>query len=375
MKQLLFSILFLLPITILAQDQQRRVWLLLNKNQVESNDESGKVSVDESILKIMQETHVDSINRVFPYSKNDTLQRLFEIKATTNQLNLISSSPEIETIYFPSDGEETILYQPSDYMWYCNYPDSTSWLWHLKKIMADYAWDITKGDTSIKIAILDTWFDINHPDLQNKMFCTYDPYDGRPFYSNGSYENHGTAVASFAAAETDGGGQLASVGFNCKIIPYKAWSGHYLERAHHASLYMNADILTSSAGVWNCDRNFNDIERMAVMEILDNGTVIVMPVGNGEYGARCHNHETGMDQPWRPLHPFYDDRIIIVSGTNKNDCHQNAPDSSLSHYSDVDICAPGYDVMGAGSTLDKYGNSIPWPYFGFLQGHPFLLQL
>ena len=66
MKQLLFSILFLLPITILAQDQQQRVWLLLNKNQVESNDESGKVSVDESILKIMQETHVDSIN---PFSR------------------------------------------------------------------------------------------------------------------------------------------------------------------------------------------------------------------------------------------------------------------------------------------------------------------
>ena len=69
MKQLLFSILFLLPITILAQDQQQRVWLLLNKNQMESNDESGKASVDESILKIMQETNVDSVYRVFPYSR------------------------------------------------------------------------------------------------------------------------------------------------------------------------------------------------------------------------------------------------------------------------------------------------------------------
>ena len=99
MKQLIFSILlFLLPITILAQDQQQRIWLLLNKNQVVSNNESSKVSVDESILKIIQGTHIDSVNRVFPYSQNDTLQRLFEIKATINQLNHISSSPEIETI-------------------------------------------------------------------------------------------------------------------------------------------------------------------------------------------------------------------------------------------------------------------------------------
>ena len=123
--------------------------------------------------------------------------------------------------------------------------------------MADSAWNITKGDTSVKIAIMDTWFDINHPDLANQLVCTYDPYDLQPFYTDGTKSGHGTAVASFAAAETDGGGQLASVGFRCRIIPYKAWSGHYLERAHHASLAMHADILTSSAGGWNCDRNFN----------------------------------------------------------------------------------------------------------------------
>ncbi|MDR0206284.1 MAG: hypothetical protein LBI45_03370 [Bacteroidales bacterium] len=59
------------------------------------------------------------------------------------------------------------------------------------------------------------------------------------------------------------------------------------------SLVMNADILTSSAGGWNCNYNFNDFERIAVNEILNNGTVIVMPAGKGWNGTR--NTDNGDD--------------------------------------------------------------------------------
>lgn len=210
------------------------------------------------------------------------------------------------------------------------------------------------------------------------MICNYDPYDNSCFYSNGNADNHGTTVASFAAAETDGGGFLSSIGFNCKIIPYNVNHGHYLERAHHASLAMNADVLTSSAGGWYCDTNFNEIERMAVREILDNGTVIVMPAGNGLNGMHCFNASTQSDQPWRPLHPYYDNRIIIVSSTDKYDNHFHKPanvDYTHSHYLDVDICAPGYNMMGAASTMDSYGNPVSWPYYGDCSGTSFATPL
>ena len=133
---------------------------------------------------------------------------------------------------------------------------------------------------------------------------------------------------------------------------------------------MNADILTSSAGGWMCDRNFNDIERIAVKEILDNGTVIVMPAGNGNQGAHCYSDDLGSDQPWRPLHPYYDDRIIIVSSTDIQDNHHNGADSSHSHYAEVDICAPGYNIMGAKNTVDQSGYP-QWPYFGSYAGTSF----
>lgn len=327
--------------------QEHRVWILFRKPQEIQRLTNGMSILHNEMFNNLTNTLSIGVPApVFPYSKNDTLLRLFETSATNEQISFIANNSEVENIYFPSEEELIELYDPSDYMWYC-YNDTISWLWHLKKIMADSAWDITKGDTSVKIAIMDTWFDINHPDLANQLVCTYDPYDLQPFYTDGTKLGHGTAVASFAAAETDGGGQLASVGFHCRIIPYKAWSGHYLERAHHASLAMHADILTSSAGGWNCDRNFNDIERIAVKEILDNGTVIVMPAGNGNQGSHCYSPDLESDQPWRPLHPYYDNRIIIVSSTDINDNHHNGTDSSHSHYAEVDICAPGYTVMGA----------------------------
>ncbi|MDX9771640.1 MAG: S8 family serine peptidase, partial [Tenuifilaceae bacterium] len=237
--------------------------------------------------------------------------------------------------------------------------------WHLKKIQAELAWDITKGDPSVIIAIIDTDVDKDHPDLTTELLLPYDPYSGVAFGCSPSH-GHGTAVASFATAETteQGGvanGKLASVGFNTKFIFYHAWSGNYLQRAHHASLVMNADVLTSSAGGWRCHGNPDPIEEAAVKEILDNGTVIVMPAGNGFNGVHCDNGNDGVLDPFYPLHPVYDGRIIMVTSTDTNDYHTriaNGIDYTHSHFSSVDICAPGYDMFSAKPTYCVPG----WPY-------------
>ncbi|MFV0267707.1 MAG: S8 family peptidase [Draconibacterium sp.] len=253
-------------------------------------------------------------------------------------------------------------------MWYLTTQDTTSYVWHLHKIKAHLAWDITHGSNNINVALIDTWFDINHPDLSKKINPTYDPYDNTQFNTNCNKNNHGTTVASFVAAETDGGGQLASVGFNTNIIPYQAWDGNYLERAHHASLIMGVDIITSSAGGWHCGVAGYDTtaERIAVREIIDNGTIIVMPAGNGNAGSKCGNATSGYT-PFYPLHPIYDERIIIVSSTDINDNHTYGT-RIHSYFPEVDICAPGYCVMGATVTeeADGSGNCTikTWPYYG-----------
>lgn len=77
-----------------------------------------------------------------------------------------------------------------------------------------------------------------------------------------------------------------------------------------------------------------------------------------------------------PLSPYYDDRIIIVSSTDMDDYHYrigydssgNPFDATHSHYPDVDLCAPGHDLMAAKKTEC---NEVEWPYYGSNGGTSF----
>jgi subtilisin family serine protease len=396
MKVCFVIIIFLSFTTINAnnnRNEPKAVWVVMDQNVVQISGEQSQFSNNYELQKTLHKHRVISLYQSFPYSRNDYLRSIYTIQFDGDidkfEKELIANQKTgIKNVVRIPDYEIVELYDPSDHMW------QIDWLWHLKKIQADFAWDITKGSQNNRIAILDTWFDVNHPDLSQKLSTHFDPYSNTQFSSDCKRNHHGTTVASFAAAHTDGGGQLASVGFNSMIIPYQAWAGHYIERAHHASLAMNADVLTSSAGGWRCTQTTNEdvvkIEKQAVQEILDNGTIIVMPAGNGvkisQDGmitpeTRCRPIGETMDRPWFPLSPLYDDRVIIVTSTDRNDNHTFIEDGVTyihSHYPEVDICAPGYRVMGAQST-QRNDNGVcvanTWPYYGGYIGTSFATPL
>ena len=370
MKKLL-TIAFLLSLGIVTNGQISERYI--QTKNIENIVEKDSISVFEN-TKLMN-TGIISVRKAFIYSKNDTIKRIYEIKFHTDSLESIRKSIYVNKIYDEDTTTISMVYQPSDYMWNCYNNQGINYLWHLRKIKADQAWDVTHGDSNVKIAIIDTWFDINHPDLANQMYCNYDPYDNTMFSSNPSNSHHGTTVASFAAAQTDGGGQLAGIGFNCKIVPYRiATYYRTVEKAQHASFVMNADVITSSASCWNTNLMDDSDLSIIIREILDNGTAIVMPAGNGPTGT--HNPApTGGDQPFYPFHPNFDERIIIVSSTDTLDYHtfidSNNTDHTHSHYADVDICAPGYNTMGAMCTQNSDGSPNTWPYYGFCVGTSF----
>jgi len=356
------------------------IWISVENEQGFQLAKGSFKTNDPQLNDVFIKYETQQLEQVFPYSRIDRLKKLYKIKFKGNRDELISelqNNKGIKRIIKRPVENQIALYEPSDYMWYLpTQQDPNGWLWHLKRIQAANAWDITKGDANIKIASLDTWFDINHPDLTIKIFPKYDPYDNTTYNSDCLKNNHGTTAVSFIAAETDGGGQLASIGFKCMLICYQAWDQNYIERAHHASLAMNANVITSSAGGWTCTSAIDEDEKLAVKEILDNGTIIVMPAGNGTTGTRCNYN--GSDHAFKPLSPEYDERVILVSSTNINDNHQyfsNGVDHTHSHYPEVDICAPGYDIMGAACTQSKdaSNNCIVnnWPYYGSYGGTSF----
>ncbi len=382
------QILLLLSINAISQEQyfSNKLWLRVDKKLIGKTGEE-ILKQNASLQKTLKQHNVYQFRKAFPYSGVELLKSIYKLKFTGSfekiQKEINSKHGQIvHDIIKMHKTEKVQVYEPSDYMW--DYPsEDDSWLWHLQNINASKAWNITKSNSNIKVGVLDTWFDPSHPDLDNQLLYDYDPYDGKYFTSyNCCNSNHGTKVASFVAAETDGGGQLASVGFNTKLIGYQAWDGDYLERAQHAALNKDVDVLTSSAGGWSCrnDTATEEIERAAVQEIIDSNTVIVMPAGNGENGTHCRPDESDtVDTPWFPLHPTYDSSIIIVSSIGEDNKHYNTV-GTHSHYLEVDICAPGYNTMGATGTEDDTCSSgcdwtccvtDDWPYYGSSNGTSF----
>jgi subtilisin family serine protease len=91
--------------------------------------------------------------------------------------------------------------------------------WHLPMISSPAAWAYTSGSNSVIIAILDTGVDASHSDLAPKMV------PGWNFWDNNANTNdvygHGTAVAGTAAAASNNSLGVASVAWNCRIMPIR----------------------------------------------------------------------------------------------------------------------------------------------------------
>jgi len=350
------------------------LWITLNDSNLKptKNNKSNIKSNNGKLNKIFENNKVVHYSQALPFAKTPALLKIYQIDCKGNASKLkgilkkefANEIKGVRQFYNP-----IATYDPTDYMWYLTTQDTTGWLWHLHKIKANLAWDITHGDPNVNIAIIDTWFDVNHPDLSQKINPHYDPYTSTSFTSDCKQDNHGTTVASFAAAETDGGGQLASVGFNTNLLCF-TW-GNGVAKALYASNVMHADVVSIS---WysSCNRQTGNDEgqdSLIIKEILDNGTIIVASAGNGS-----ENCNGGV------IYPFsanYDQRIIKVTSTDINDNHtyfKDGVNKTHSHYPNVDICAPGYCVMGAKCTENEVNGNCEentWPYYGCCTGTSF----
>jgi len=362
MKNILNTIILFISITSLAQEYEEGVFRLKLKSENAKPCNSkvvGKFTDNDKINGIFNKHSVTSYEKAYPFAKNPELLKIYKVRFSGdserfkqdlvgNTSDLLEDIEQIHKTFF--------TYDPSDYMWYLTTQKPDNWLWHLKKIQADKAWDITKSNSSITIADVDDSFDILDPDLSAKISPNYDPMTN--IVHSAIEPSHGTATASFAAAQTDGGGQLAASGCNSTIIGYiKGEDG--VAQSLHASNVMNADVITISWG-W-CDI-VNETDSLMIKEILDNGTIIVASAGNGT--IHCNGG------PIMPFSPLVDSRIICVTSSGVDDKHYNSS-GTHSGYPSVTICAPGYGVMGATATINADGSTNTWPYYGSMNGTSF----
>src|ERR671916_101116 len=109
---------------------------------------------------------------------------------------------------------------PNDY-YFDPKPELPRAQYWLRAIKAPGAWNDSLGG-NVKIGVVDTGWQLDHPDLVSKVAGQRDFVADPPDDEAEGYNYHGTSVAGVAAAQTNNGEGVASVGFNARFVMAKA---------------------------------------------------------------------------------------------------------------------------------------------------------
>ena len=312
----------------------------------------------EELEPIVDQYEIDSISRPFKYS-GETLKHIYRVEFSKVEQteDLITA---FENLIFIEYAEKMPLYEtsivPDDY-------DNDHW--HLEKIDAIEAWNITKGSPDVTIAIVDNGVRLEHEDLEENIWDNPDPntIGGTGFYfedyhgydvadgnndpnppddlEEGSPFSHGTHCAGIASAVTDNGTGIASIGYQASIMAVKCTpddsDGRILTHTYEGIDYaMNAgaDIISMSFG----SNSWSITNEYILQEANNRGILLVASAGN--------NDEEGSS------YPAAHNPVISVGATNSSDER-----ASFSNYGeDVDIMAPGVDIYSTlAETTSNYG--------------------
>jgi subtilisin family serine protease len=89
--------------------------------------------------------------------------------------------------------------------------------WHLPMIQAPDAWNLSTGDVSIAVAVIDSGADATHPDLAAKLVAGWNFVV--PGADTGDSLGHGTAVAGTIAAASNNEAGGAGISWSSPVMP------------------------------------------------------------------------------------------------------------------------------------------------------------
>ena len=214
-------------------------------------------------------------------------------------------------------------------------------------IHAEKAWDVTRGD-GVKVAILDTGVNLNHPDLAGKIV-------GQKSFVSNTVEDgngHGTHVAGILAADTNNGIGIAGTCPDCHLLIGKVLNdlGSGTTSNATAGIIWAADngakVINLSLGT--TDEQTASLYEQAVSYAIRKGAVVVAAAGND--GNTQFNYPAAVPG------------VISVAGTDNND--KKASWSNFGSW--VELAAPGKNILSTGPThafeLEPSGYDTTSPY-------------
>ncbi len=295
------------------------------------------------LLPLRDKYKITKAEASFYFSKSDKLQRIFRIHfgkselvdlllaelGKLNQIEYAERIPIMRRAYVPNDLQ----------------PNNENGQYALYNVKAREAWDVSRGNNQVVVAIVDNAIDIGHPDLSNSIFSSRDVSDNdddpRPPNANASW-NHGTHTAGIACATTDNGIGISSIGFHSVLMAIKATrDGTTTGEIDHA--YEGISWAAShGADVISCSfygPGFSQTQQNVIDNAFSWNAVVIACAGN--------NNSNVIQYPAGYNH------VVAVASVDINDTKSSGTGGS-SFGTWVDVAAPGVNIL---STLpnNSYG--------------------
>jgi subtilisin family serine protease len=247
-------------------------------------------------------------------------------------------------LYWESTRKQALHYAPSD-LFYTNQ-------WYFDKIKAESVWDLTHGDTSFVVGVVDSGVDYTHEDLHENLSYNYDDpingvdddadgyidnyygwdfgsSDNDPIVDGFSFLAHGSTICGIIAASTDNEIGTSSSAFNCKYLPVKITdsSGQIIDTnagiAYAAQ--MGVKVINCSFG----SLEFSQAEAEIITYVTDSMDVLVIASAGNE-GLNTEVYPAALEE------------VIGVCAVDEND-----QKIAISNYGgSFDLSAPGESIYG-----------------------------
>ncbi|MEO0897633.1 MAG: S8 family serine peptidase [Bacteroidota bacterium] len=316
-------------------------------------------------------------------SSRTFLNKWYTLRLNSDQLSQLQADTDIDLVetnhIYTLDHLSHLAYTPND--------DSLSRQWYLRFIQAEKAWDISQGSSQVKVGVIDTGLDFEHPEFAGQVWINpmedangngqFDPwssdsiiggvsgdFDGidndhngyeddvvgydftdqprSPFGGDFVFEDpyplddnlHGTTVSGIIHAKADNSFGIAGLAPQTKLVVLRAFAGNGggedddIARSIIYAADNGVDVLNLSFG----DVYPSNMMHDAIKYAMQKGVVMVSSAGNGT-GDELH-YPSGFNE------------VISVSASTYNPSDDSESLWPLSSYGlTVDLCAPGADIL------------------------------
>lgn len=292
---------------------------------------------------------------------------LLDYRAKAMPLAQLGTWPEVKHMQLNHLIESRAL--PND----PNYGDQ----WNLDLIQAPAAWDITTGGQTaqgdeIVVAILDTGFKIDHPDLEENIWNNpgevagngidddnngyIDDLNGWDFSKespNHTTSSHGHRVSAIIGAKGDNGTGISGVSWNVKLLPLTIkdeadaiLAFEYLiaqRQTYNESNGQNGAFIVANNNSWGLSNRFCEEEPFWKLLHDRLGAVGILTAG------ATSNSNINVDQQGDIPSTCDSDYLITVLNSNQSDQkHSQTGYSAVS----IDMAAPGENSASLGLQSD-----------------------